>query len=172
MTINEHIVKIDYPAIFTCYATLAAYALTNTIGISDENIMESLNDNQEEFNSNNIFKIGRRRIEMIDSKPSIIIGFDNVSRRYSLNDISWLYDINFEKLNNPFVDKIFCIGRFRYDIAYRLELAGLKDKIIIIDDYKKNLSYQVTHKSKGNIYTVIFVDMMDDVRNALSEVNK
>lgn len=192
MTINNHIVKLDYPAMFTCYATLAAYALANTIGIKDEDIMSSLNNNQEDINSNNTFKIGRRRIEMIDSKPenalsyeqtidyileqkgnlSIIIGFDNVSRRYSLNDISWLYDINFEKLNNPFVDKIFCIGRFRYDIAYRLELAGLKDKIIIIDDYKKNLSNQVTHKSKGNIYTVIFVDMMDDVKNALIEVNK
>ena len=130
---------------------------------------------------------------MIDSKPenalsyeqtidyineqegmkTVIIGFDNVSRRYALNDLSWLYDIDFEKLNNKEIDKIYCIGRFRYDVAVRLELAGIPDnKLIIVDDYKKVLSNKVYHHSKGNIYTVIFLDMMKDVRKALSEVRR
>lgn len=192
MTINDHIIKINHSAIFTCYATLAAYSVCNLAGLTDKQIMNALNHNNQEYNKNNIFHVSRRKVEMLDSKPenalsyeqtldyilsqkglnTVIIGFDNVSRRYNLNDISWLYDIYFEKLNNPFIDKIFCIGRFRYDIAYRLELAGLKDKTIIVNDYKKNLKYEVTKYSKGNIYTVIFVDMMDDVRLSLSEVNK
>ena len=193
MTINDHIVKLDHGAFFTAYATLAAYTTCNIIGIQDEDIMNVLNNDFSESNSENIFRVGRRKIEMIDSKPenalsyeqtidyineqegmkTVIIGFDNVSRRYALNDLSWLYDIDFEKLNNKEIDKIYCIGRFRYDVAVRLELAGIPDnKLIIVDDYKKVLSNKVYHHSKGNIYTVIFLDMMKDVRKALSEVRR
>ncbi len=193
MTINDHIVKLDHGAFFTAYATLAAYTTCNLIGIKDEEIMNVLNNDYKESNSENIFRVGKRRIEMIDSKPenalsyeqtidyineqkgikTVIIGFDNVSRRYSLNDLSWLYDIDFEKLNNKEIDKIYCIGRFRYDVALRMKYAGIPDnKVVIVDNYKKVLSNKVFNHSIGNIYTVIFLDMMVPVRKALSEVKR
>ena len=193
MTINDHIVKLDHGAFFTCYATLAAYSLCNTIGIKDEDIMKVLNNDFSESNAENIFVVNNRRIEMIDSKPenalsyeqtidyineqkgtkTVVIGFDNVSRRYALNDLSWMYDIDFDKLNKKDIDKIYCIGRFRYDVALRLKYAGIPDnKVIIVDNYKKVLSNMVYNHSTGNIYTVIFLDMMASVRKALSEVKR
>jgi len=192
MTINDHIVKIDHGAFFTCYATLAAYAVCNLIGLEDKAIMKVLNKDYKESNKD-IMKIGRRKIEMIDSKPenalsyeqtldyineqkginTVVIGFDNVSRRYNLNDISWMYDINFDKLNNPFIYKIYCIGRFRYDIALRLKLAGINDdKVIILDDYEDTLGNELLHKSKGNIYNIVFVDMMENVKDAIEVANE
>ena len=194
ITINDHIVKIDHSALYTAYATLAAYATCNTIGLSDENIMEALNNEYKESNAENIFRVGKRIVEMIDSKPenalsyeqtidyinaqkgtkTVIIGFDNVSRRYALNDLSWMYDIDFEKLNNKDIDKIYCIGRFRYDIAVRLKYSKVPDeKVVIVDDYKRVLSNKVFHHSVGTIYTVIFLDMMSSVKKALlNEVNR
>lgn len=194
ITINDHIVKIDHSALYTAYATLAAYATCNNIGISDEDIMKVLNKSYKESNAENIFRVGKRKIEMIDSKPenalsyeqtmdyinaqkgtkTVIIGFDNVSRRYPQNDLSWMYDIDFEKLNNKDIDKIYIIGRFRYDIAVRFKYAGIPDnKIVIVDDYKRVLANKVFHHSVGTIYTVIFLDMMTSVKRALlSEVNR
>ncbi len=193
MTINDHIVKLDHGAFFTAYATLAAYTTCSIIGVPDEKIMEVLNNDFKESNSDNIFRVGKRKIEMIDSKPenalsyeqtidyineqkgikTVIIGFDNVSRRYPLNDLSWMYDIDFEKLNNKDIDKIYCIGRFRYDVALCLQYKGIPDtKVVIVDDYKRVLSNKVYNHSKGDIYTVIFLDMMTAVRKALSEVKR
>ena len=115
MTINDHIVKLDHGAFFTAYATLAAYTACSVIGVDEDKIMNVLNNDFKESNIDNIFRVGKRKIEMIDSKPenalsyeqtidyineqkglkTVIIGFDNVSRRYPLNDLSyqdfWLY---------------------------------------------------------------------------------
>ena len=51
------------------------------------------------------------------------MGFDNVSRRYKENDISWLYDINFEKLNNESINKIiiFYSTKFCKKLAYNVK---------------------------------------------------
>jgi len=193
MTINDHIVKLDHGAFFTAYATLAAYTTCNLIGIEDEKIMNVLNNDFKESNIDNMFTVGKRRIELLDSKPenalsyeqtidyinerkgtkTVVIGFDNVSRRYALNDLSWMYDIDFNKLDNKQIDKIYCIGRFRYDIAACLLHKGVSNnKIVIVDDYKKVLSNKVYNHSKGNIYVVVFLDMMASVKKALSEVNR
>ena len=57
-----------------------------------------------------------------------------MERRYEFNDISWLYDIDFEILNNSDVDKVICVGPENYDIATRIKLAGFeKSKIEICD---------------------------------------
>ena len=193
MTINDHIVKLDHGAFFTAYATLAAFTACAIIGVDEDKIMNVLNNDFKESNIANIFRVGKRKIEMIDSKPenalsyeqtldyineqqgfkTVIIGFDNVSRRYALNDLSWMYDIDFEKLNKKDIDKIYCIGRFRYDVALCLKYKGVPDtKVVIVDDYKRVLSNKVYNHSKGNIYTVIFLDMMASVRKALSEVKR
>jgi hypothetical protein len=193
MTINDHIVKLDHGAFFTAYATLAAYTTCNLIGVSDEDIMKVLNNDYKDSNSENMFRVGRRKIEMIDSKPenalsyeqtidyineqkgtkTVIIGFDNVSRRYALNDLSWMYDIDFNKLNKKDIDKIYCIGRFRYDIAVCLKYNNIPDnKVVIVDDYKRVLPNKVYNHSKGNIYVVVFLDMMAPVKKALSEVRR
>jgi len=193
MTINDHIVKLDHGAFFTAYATLAAYTTCNLIGISDEDIMKVLNNDYKDSNSENMFRVGRRKIEMIDSKPenalsyeqtidyineqkgtkTVVIGFDNVSRRYALNDLSWMYDIDFNKLNKKDIDKIYCIGRFRYDIAVCLKYNNIPDnKVVIVDDYKRVLPNKVYNHSKGNIYVVVFLDMMAPVKKALSEVRR
>src|SRR5574344_678321 len=191
MTINNHLVNINHGALFTSYGKSAAYALCNTIGLDETSIQNTLNKNYEDYNNENVFQLGKRKVEMLDSKPenalsyeqtidyvleqkgnlTVIIGFDNVSRRYDYNDISWLYDINFSKLKDPFIDKIVCIGRFKYDIALAMEYMGIDSKkIIIVDNYRTELKNLIVHKTKGNIYTIIFVDMMNAVKKALTEV--
>ena len=92
-------------------------------------------------------------------KKTVILGFDNVSRRYKYNDLSWLWDIEFELLNREDIDKILCIGRFKYDVATRLNYAGIKkDKLILVEDLDQLLKI-ITEKTQGNIYTMVCFDM-------------
>ncbi|MDE5630631.1 MAG: DUF1727 domain-containing protein [Bacilli bacterium] len=135
------------------------------------------------------YRLGKRKIEMIESKnenclsylqtinfireqkgiKTIIMGFDNVSRRYELNDLSWLYDVDFELLNDKTIDKIFCIGRFRYDVYNRLMYANIdKEKLVLVDN-EKDIIKIVKNNSKGNIYTMVCFDMTAVIKKLLME---
>ena len=101
---------------------------------------------------------------------TIILGFDNVSRRYKYNDLSWLWDVNFEMLNDNSIDKILVIGRFRYDVATRLELAGIDDKkMILVNDFNNLLN--IVKTTKGEIYTMVCFDMTANILNLIKEEN-
>ena len=101
----------------------------------------------------------------VRENKTVIMGFDNVSRRYHFNDLSWLWDVDFELLNNKDIDKIICIGRFRYDVSTRLEFAKIpKDKIILVDDINTKLIPTIKNKTEGKLYTMVCFDMTANIK--------
>ena len=105
-------------------------------------------------------------------KKTVILGFDNVSRRYKENDISWLYDIDFSLLNDESIDKIFCIGRFRYDVMLRLKYDNVDQNKIILVNNPNNIVEEIKNKSKGNIYTMVCFDMTSLLKKKVREYNE
>lgn len=189
MKINNKTICINKDILYAAYATTACYALCKEIGIDEKVILHSLNEDKIKPHRGNIYDFENRKINMLESKnenalsyyqsleyivsqggkKTVILGFDNVSRRYQYNDISWLYDVNFEKLVDNNIDKILCIGKFRYDVATRLLYAGVKkDKIILVDDLNKLLNITNANTS-GNIYTMVCFDMTSAILNMLKE---
>lgn len=178
MKINGNLVHLNKDVFFAAYYTIAAYALCKEIGLTDEQILHSLNENILESKRLKSLTFDNRCVEMLESKnennlsylqslnyinnhkedKTIILGFDNVSRRYKLNDISWIYDIDFEVLDQSKIDKIFCIGRFRYDVYARLILANIDvNKLVLIDNIKD--IPKLLKISKGKIFTMVCFDM-------------
>lgn len=192
MTINKSIVHLNKNVFFCCYYTLATFALCQEIGLKTRNIQKYLNEEIMESKRMKEYYLGKRKIEMIESKnenalsylqsinyikntkgtKTIILGFDKVSRRYNYNDISWLYDVDFELLNDPSIDRIFCIGRFRNDVYTRLKYAGIKDDKLILTDDLDHLIPLVKRKSKGKIFTMVCFDMTGIIKKLLSEEEK
>ena len=176
-------------ALYMCYAYLSCYSICNIIGIKDNVIIDSLN-NIKDSKRGKTLSLKERKLTMLESKnennlsyfqslnyiihqkgtKTIILGFDNVSRRYKTTDISWLYDVDFEMLNNDTnIDKIFCIGKFRYDVATRLEYANIdKNKIVLVDDLDSIMSL-IDNNSKGDIYTMVCFDMTAIIRKKALE---
>ena len=113
----------------------------------------------ESKNENNLSYLqSLNYINEYNDDKTIIMGFDNVSRRYKYNDISWLYDVDYEVLDTKKIDKILCIGRFRYDVYARLISANIpKDKIVLIND--KNNIKEYLKMTKGKIFTMVCFDM-------------
>lgn len=191
MKINDNLVCIDKNVFFAAYYTVAAYAVCSQIGLSNVDIINYLNNNTHESKRMKEYNFNNRTITMIESKnennlsylqsleyikeqkgkKTIIIGFDNVSRRYKVNDLSWLYDVDFELLNDDSIDKIFCIGRFKYDVACRLLIAGIDSKKLFLVDDVNNLLNDVKKYSKGSIYTMVCFDMTEVIRNLLRSEN-
>ena len=113
---------------------LMLFAFIKTIKL-DINIFNKLNHKNftcenkkiymdiEENNYNDLIKF----ITRYSDYKIIVIGW-----KYNYEDISWLYNIEFERLINKNVQKIFCIGNNAYDIATRLKYGDLSEKNIIV----------------------------------------
>ncbi len=188
-TINDSIYHINKDVFFAVYYTLASFTLCKTIGINENIIKKYLNDFPlpskrmkemyiddrpvfmlESKNENNLsYYESLHYINEQKNKKTIILGFDNVSRRYNKNDLSWLYDVKFELLNDKNIDKIFIIGRFRYDVLTRLNYANIdKEKLVLIDNID-TLIPKIKNESVGNIYTMVCFDMTEIIKNKILE---
>lgn len=188
-TINDSIYHINKDVFFAVYYTLATYTLSKTLGISDDIIKRYLNDEPLESKRLKELKIDNRNVYMIESKnennlsyyetlhyineqhvkKTVILGFDNVSRRYNLNDLSWLYDVKFELLNDKYIDKIYIIGRFRYDVLTRLTYANIPQEKLILIDNIDTLINRIKKESSGNIYTMVCFDMTEVLKHKILE---
>lgn len=62
-----------------------------------------------------------------DKSPekTVIIAVDVLSRKYLANDMSWLWDIDFERLAREDVKAVYLCGRFADDLAVRFIAAGV-----------------------------------------------
>lgn len=190
MVINDIIIHLNKDVFFAVYYTLAAYSLCKVIGMEEVKIIHALNDEVLESKRLKSLKYHNREVDMLESKnennlsylqslnyinnykgkKTIILGFDNVSRRYKYNDISWLYDVDFEVLDLKNIDKILCIGRFRYDVYARLRLANIdEDKLVIVDNIK-NISEDLD-KTEGTIFTMVCFDMTAVLKKIFMEDN-
>ncbi len=190
-SIGKDNLKLNKSVFFAVYYTLVAYTMCSLIGLSKREIINEINNDTMASKRGKSYMLDGRKIEMLESKnenslsylqsinyitmqegkKTVVMGFENVSRRYKYNDLSWLWDVNFELLDDEGIDKIFCIGRFKYDVACRLMYAGIdKEKIVLVEDLSRLLD-MVEADSAGDIYTMVCFDMTEIILNMLKEKN-
>ena len=188
--INKNKVHLPSNFLYSVYFTTASYAVCNLIGLKNDDILKVINDEAFKPKRLNIYNFDNRKWQMLASKnennlsykqsldfiihvkgkKTVVLGFDNSSRRYSENDISWIWDIDFEELNNDGIDKIVLIGRFKYDMYVRMIYAGIdKNKIILVNDLENDLFNILRSKTKGNIYSCVCFDKEIELKNLLKK---
>lgn len=179
ITVNNNI-KLHVPSsiLYYIYNTLAAFTISEAIGIDVNNIIKSINEMNLNSKNINTYTIDDRIVNVLNNKnensstfnqsllfvdrdkglKTIVIGWKEISRRYNFNDLSWLYDINFEILAKHNIDKIVCVGLNKFDIATRIKYADIKEsKIITFDNLEEAIPY-IKKKTKGNIYAILNFD--------------
>jgi lipid II isoglutaminyl synthase (glutamine-hydrolysing) len=191
MMINNNLVHMPSNFLYSAYFVTASYALASEIGINNKDIIRSLN-NKINTKRLNIYNFYGRKWQMLASKnennlsykqsldyiinsdevKTIILGFNNSSRRYTENDISWIWDIDFEELNDEKIDKILIIGRFRYDMLTRLMYAGINEAKIILIDEINDISEILKTKTIGTIYSMVCFDMEIILKDLIKKENQ
>ncbi len=181
--------KLNKKVFFGVYYTTLAYTVCDLLGLDEETILDGINENMMATKRGKSYTLANREIEMLESKnenalsylqslnyikmqegkKTVVMGFENVSRRYSYNDLSWLWDVDFEVLNDENIDKIFLIGRFKYDVAVRLSYAGIEDEKMVLVDELPTLLDEIEKKSEGKIYTMVCFDMTEAITGLLKE---
>ena len=66
---------------------------------------------------------------------SVVIVVDAVSRKYFTSETSWLWDINFEQLDQPQVESIYLCGKYCNDLATRFSFTKIpQEKLKVFED--------------------------------------
>lgn len=189
ITINKkYKINIDNYILFNIYNLCATFSVCDLIKIKKENIINSLSSisvNKKIFDE---FIIDNRKYTVLNckaennatynlsliytmlenNKKTIVLGLREISRRYKKFDLSWLYDISFELLNDKSVDKIICAGPYRYDIAVRMKYAGInEEKLIIIEDLT-NIKEELKN-TNGDVYGILNFDYVEPFIKGVKE---
>ena len=82
-------------------------------------------------------------------------------------DVSWIWDVDFEKISTLPIEDIFVSGLRMYDMAVRLKVCGLDpDKFILQEDYEA-LTEKIKTSSSNKIYILATYTAMINYRKYL-----
>ncbi len=172
-------IKLENETLFNAYNLTACYNIARVCGVESEKIVNTLSNLNLHVKRVNEFTIDKthstillsknetpisynQSLEYISTKKekkTVAIGFTRISGRYDLKDISWLYDINFELLNDKSIEKIILIGPFCYDLAVRLKTGGINPKkFVFCKDHENSLDFCLS-EAIGNLYFVVYFDL-------------
>lgn len=166
--INGHPAKVTYTTVFHFMNTTAAVAVACEAGLKLEDAIAAAATFEVSRERYDEFDVGGRKavlmltkqnpvsldqsISFVLTRPeekTVVLFVNNVI--YTENkDISWLYDVAFERLKGQ-ADYIVCSGSRAYDIAVRLKLGGFEDSVLKVEDDLKKLR-GVMESTTGTIY--------------------
>lgn len=170
LTIREDGVETVFPlvndSIFNMYNETAIITLLRTMGISREKIAEAFSKLKVTETRYSCTKVGSceivtqlakgknsvacsRAFEYVKNLPGekqLIIMLDDVfDRACASEDTAWIFDTDFEFLNDPQIKKIVIAGVRQREYKFRLLMAGIpEEKFACIDDEQQtpdHLSY-------------------------------
>ncbi len=169
--INQQKIKLSEPVLYHVYNLAATYTLLKEqVLIDNEKIINHLNnikditiEKYQHHNKNFFFPPTKTTnpvsyyhiLDYISKQKTpitLVIGYQRLSNEYIENDVSWLWDVKFELINNDYIKNIICLEKYAYDIALRLKYANFNpDRITIIKNEQKFLKNLDEYTSE-NIY--------------------
>lgn len=181
--IDENEYFINQPGTYNIYNALCAYSVAKTLGIDNSVIFNVLKSTSSSFGRQESLNIDDKEVKIILVKNPA--GFDQAINTISLDkrkintafllndnyadgrDVSWIWDVNFEKLQDSDINKIMVCGIRLYDMAVRLKIAGLsQDKFTICENYD-SLLQEIKNCSTPTVYILATYTAMINFRKYL-----
>lgn len=153
MTVNDTTFNMKIAGDFNAYNALAAYTVLRELGLNDASIRKGFETYTSDNGRMQYFEKGQKKALINLAKnpagmnASIAMGEKlDESKVYvlSLNDFaadgrdtSWIYDADFEKLNEQTIEAIIVTGSRAEELQLRLKLAEVTAPIILEKDIHK-----------------------------------
>ena len=138
-------IHLAFRSIYNVYNILAAYAACRECGVGADTARGVINNYILKNGRMQKFILGQHHGTLLTSKHensiaydtnlryvastkadcAVLIIVDAVSRKYFTSETSWLWDINFEQLDQPHVKRIVLSGRYCNDLAERFSFTDM-----------------------------------------------
>lgn len=185
--IKNNIITINQGGLYNIYNVLCAYTISMICSVPDYITIDSIKSFSKVFGRQEKFKIKSNSLTMFLVKNPA--GFNETLNTISLNkgqefsmgfllndnyadgqDVSWIYDVNLEMINNFNVKDIFTGGIRTHDMALRLSLVDENKTIQAFEKYEDILTY-LESKENETIYILCSYTCMLEFRKFLYNKN-
>lgn len=167
--INDTEIFISQSGAYNIYNGLCAFSIAKELGIDDSVIKASLQNQSSSFGRQEQISIDNKDVQIILVKnpagynqalDTLALNKAEFSAAFMLNDnyadgrdVSWIWDVDFEKISALNIEDIFVSGIRMYDMAVRLKIAGLDvNKFILEEDYE-----ELTTKIKNSVSKKVYI---------------
>ena len=181
--INNLDIQVSQSGVYNIYNALCAFAISKELEIKDESIVKSLENQDSSFGRQESLNIDGKEVKIILVKnpagynqalDTLCLNKESFSCAFLLNDnyadgtdVSWIWDVDFEKLHNLNIDEVFISGLRCYDMAVRLKIAGLNEDNFIIESEFENLTSKIKESNNNKIYILATYTAMINYRKHL-----
>lgn len=161
-------ITVPQPGIYNIYNALCAASCAKVLGISADKIAEGISCQQSRFGRQETIKIDSHEIRLIlvknpaganeaissvlPDRESIRLGCLLSDSAGDGTDVSWIYDVDYEKLCNMNYNNILVGGSRAYDMAVRLKTAGLNTANFDVCEDFETLLGRIQSGYNGRLY--------------------
>lgn len=184
-TVENRVIKADYRGFYNVYNILAAYAAARAAGLPLENYNKVLKDynpqngRMEHFHIHNtdvILNLAKnpagfnQNISAVqeDPNPKDIIVLIN-DREQDGTDISWLWDVDFDRFKDMNAASVTVSGIRCQDMRLRLKYVDIPSKLE--PDIEKAIRSCIAHGT-GNLYVLVNYTALYNTHNILKKLEK
>lgn len=178
-------IHANYRGFYNIYNILACYAAVKTMGIPTEHFDRMLDAYNPENGRNELFQIGRTKVllnlaknpagfnqnissvmEDPSQKDLIIVINDNAQDG---RDISWLWDVDFDRLEDESIRSITVSGLRCQDMRLRLKYVSIGADLV--EDVKQAIEQRLKDGC-GNLYVLVNYTALYSTHNILKAMEK
>jgi len=181
--INHKEYYINQPGTYNIYNALCAYSVAKLLGLKDTTIERSLKTVASSFGRQETLNIEGIEVKIILVKNPA--GYDEAVNTINLDkrkinlalllndnyadgkDISWIWDVNFERLTNLNISKIMISGIRLYDMAIRLKVAGFSSESFLLCSDEETLLHKIKSCNNEIVYILATYTAMINLRKFL-----
>lgn len=183
VVINNEDYYINQPGTYNIYNALCALSIAKYYDVDSHIISSSLSKQQSSFGRQEIIKINDKELKIIlvknpagydEALNTLTYSKDSMDIAFLLNDnyadgtdVSWIWDVNFEKINSLNLNKVLISGIRLYDMAIRLKVAGLDSSNFNICDNYEDLLINIINSEEKEIYVLATYTAMLSFRKFL-----
>ncbi|WP_175429463.1 Mur ligase family protein [Clostridium acetireducens] len=182
--INGNEYYINQPGLYNIYNGLCAFSIAKTLGVDNSIIFNSLKSQKSSFGRQETIDIDGKEVKIILVKNPA--GYDQAVNTISLDkrninlavllndnyadgrDVSWIWDVNFEKLSYLNINKIMISGIRLYDMAIRLKIANLNANNFVLCENDENLLKEIKQCDTNIVYILATYTAMINFRKFLN----
>lgn len=186
---GEYEVKLGFASPFNVYNMLSAFTLACVLGYDKQTSINALNSYVLKVDRVIEIDVGTHKGYLLSSKHEnsvsynqsidcivrnknksiVMLYIDDVSKRYHTTEVSWLWDIDFDRLKDANVEKIILGGRHAYDLAVRFEFTQIDpEKITIAPDMTHVANEVLSVKDDSDFYAMIYIADKEKILSMLN----
>ena len=175
LTVNgETDIRLAFRSIYNVYNILAAWSACALAGVDEDTVAGVINNYILKNGRMITFTLGARRGTLLTSKHENSVAYDTnlsyiegqgepcevmvivdaVSRKYFTGETSWLWDIDFDRLAVPHVEKVWLCGKYVNDLALRFDYSAVPADRLVLRESIQQAAEDLKNAGELPLYVV------------------